>query len=350
VLIYDTLNLLIYFLQRLQMAAKSPFVEKFPALNPMKHKTRIASFSALSLAGLMIGTSSASAALIAYEGFATGSGGYVDGRLIETSGNNGNQDTILGNTGFTATNVWTNDTSSAEVRFAGALSHNLTVSPATGAAVYWLANNTSGNGRNTNRLLGSTAPSSSSYFMSGVVRYNAASALAVGTVASVGFLNTTVGGNLQNAFNFDTGLHLGLTRDSSGYNLVALSGSSTPITLLTGASVSTSYQIVLQLDVNASGTESLTAWYAADGATNLTLAGTFTGIESFSSTADVSRMIVQSRSGGAGHTANQAFFDEVYFGTAFGDVTTAPIPEPSTAAALAGVAMLGAAALRRRRR
>lgn len=55
------------------------------------------------------------------------------------------------------------------------------------------------------------------------------------------------------------------------------------------------------------------------------------------------------RLGFSDYEGNSAAWDEINWGTTFNDVTLAAVPEPSTFAALAGLAVLGAATLRRRR-
>jgi hypothetical protein len=103
---------------------------------------------------------------------------------------------------------------------------------------------------------------------------------------------------------------------------------------------------VLKLAVNASGNETLTAWYAANGATSLTLGLGATDVGNiWSSTGSLDTFVLQTDASGT-TTAYQPF-DEMRFGTALADVSA--IPEPSTAALLAGGAA-GLVLLGRRRR
>jgi hypothetical protein len=319
------------------------------------YHSRISPLFLALLASYCLTTQQAQATLIASETF----GDYpTDGRLTLTPpSNNNNQAVVTGNTGFSATNTWTNDSSSAEHRgqVGGnpGLSHtgSLTAAGVDGA-VFALPTNSpagaQGAERNVNRALASAPISSPSYYLSGLVRYTNASALSVGSYATMGFF-TSAGGIYQNDA-FYVGFHLGLQRTDTGYNLVAVTGGSSPVvtSLLTGAAINTTYQVVLKLDGSVSAIDTVSAWYAPSGATNLTSAGSFT-TETFSSTTDIGRLSIQSVSAASGNTASATFFDDVYLGTTLADVTSLqPVPEPTVVSALGlGLFMIGA---RRRRR
>jgi PEP-CTERM motif len=316
---------------------------------------------ALALLIAALGAQQASATIIASEGFdaaqapATGTAALYDTTSFANSqlGTVANADTVtVGSVGFSATNLWNNNTSSARVRPTG-LSHNLLAgtaqlgslasTPATGTPATPLE-------RNVNRQLSAAPADSSTYFLSALVTFNSATAIADGSFTSIGFYSFSPAGapNTNDAI-YSSGIHVGLQRVGSVFQLAVSDGDDTPISI-GAATLNVTYQIVVRLDTLAAGNETLTAWYAANGDAALTstsVSSTTIG-DVYSTGASVGRLALQSISTGA-PVSNGILFDEVRLGTAFEDVTSAAIPEPSSFAALAGVALLGFAASRRRR-
>jgi hypothetical protein len=292
-------------------------------------------------------STSAHAQLISSESFwtvnaAPTNGEYRQGNIANPN-ISGTDNTIVvaGNTGFNTTNVWQHNTSGVQVLESLSLTHNGLVGSSQNGSVR-LNPAQSGADRNSNRRLSATPTTSSSYFMSGLIR--GTTPPADGKAGSAGFLAS---GPTSTVFDISSGIHMGLEVASSSLSLVAFAGNSTyTLKTLTTPELTTIWQVVLRLDVNASGNETLTAWYAADGATSLTqgLAPTNVG-NIWSSAASLEYFALQVRGGGAS-SGQIGTFDEMRFGTTLGSVTA--IPEPSTWALLAG--SLTALVIFRRRR
>jgi hypothetical protein len=294
---------------------------------------------------------SAHAQLIASESFWTTTTNpppnsqYLAGAIGSTVSSYNNTVVVAGNTGFNATNSWVNGTGGILADAGISLTHNgLVGTSQTGSNQ--LAPFASGTDRNSNRVLPATPPTSSSYYMSGLIR--GTTVAADGKAGIAGFMPS---GPASTAFNISTGIHMGVHVESGALKIAAFANNQT-FNLVTlggsGPALTSVHQIVLRLDVNASGNETLTAWYAIDGATDLTLATNVNQIDIgnfWSSAGDLGTFALQIRGAGA---SNQivGFFDEMRFGTSMGSVTA--IPEPSTWALLAG--SLTALMIFRRRR
>jgi len=299
----------------------------------------------LPLASLLVAstafTTTTSALTIATESFFTDGMAttYDDGTQL---GNTGQNDRVpTGTVGFNATNPWNNLTGNVRSFNRGTLlglTHSGlvgTAQPGTGG----IQSNSSFD-RNSNRVLASTPPTSSSYFLSGLVRLDPGSAAPDEYRLSMGFMDSIA----ANTVDYSSGFHLGLWNDGTDVN-VAVFANDTNFALVPVTDTSTVYQVVVRLDVNASGNEELSAWYAVDGDTSLTQAISSTVVgDIWDTPGDLDTFVLQSDSNGS--TTTWSPFDEMRFGTTLADVSS--IPEPSAFGALVGVAVF-AWALRRRR-
>jgi len=320
-----------------------PTLDKDPIMN--KNLRIIAAGAAFTAVGI---STSAHAVLISSESFwtvnaAPTNGEYRQGSIANPNISGYNNTTVVaGNTGFNSTNVWQNNTSGVQSTTGVNLTHNGLVGGSLDGSVR-LSPFASATNRNSNRALAATPTTSSSYFMSGLIR--GTTPPADGQAATAGFMPSVA----ANTFNISTGFHMGLHVDSGSLKIAAFAGNQT-FNLLTieGPTLTATYQVVLRLDVNASGNETLTAWYAANGDTDLTLATNVNQIDIgniWSSAADLGTFALQLRGGGASST-QIGTFDEMRFGTTMGSVTA--IPEPSTLVLM--VSCLTALVIFRRRR
>ncbi len=274
------------------------------------------------LAGLM-GT--ARATLIASESFETaadGAGGmYVSGNIY-------NQGVTVGNTGFNTSNAWVNNTGAIKANTSDNTDYWLDVhSGISGSAgtTHGAALITSGNTRNSNRLLAAAPSTAASYYFSGVGRMNGSSVMDNGDKMAMGMMDSIA----ASSFDVSTGMHIGYYRTNDVNYLAAFAGGNTYNLLeLSGGLVGKVYQVVLKLEVGAAGNETLTAWYAADGDLALTpaLAATDVG-DIWQDAGDLDTFTLQTEEGGTSDV-QLGRFDEMRFGTSLTDVTT--IPDPAT--------------------
>jgi hypothetical protein len=168
--------------------------------------------------------------------------------------------------------------------------------------------------------LGSTAPESPSYYLSGIVRANQ------NFVNNTNFFSMGMAaahpGNSTSPV--PTGLHLGMLRDGSGsLRLAAFGGDDTFD--LGAAALDTNYMIVVGLTANAGGGDTLDAWIAPDGG-SLTQVLTGQTLETFAGAEDVSRLVLQQHNDSNDEQVTRAWADEMRFGTSFDDVVTGPGP------------------------
>ena len=262
---------------------------------------------------------SSQAAVIASESFKTtgAADDYSTGTALGTAGNN---DVVVGNTGFNAVNKWVNATGAATSAGGVSLTHSGLVGTAlTGSAQI---KPQSALDRNSFRKLASTPDAYSSYFLSGLVNLGALGDVRDGDYVALGLMNNLT----SNTAEIDEGMHFGISRDAGVAYLSAFAGGNVYTLLeLDAATYAETFQVVLQLDVDASGNDALTAWYAADGDAALTKALDAASVETWASADDLRMMVAQTKSPNAVVTPG-VHIDEVCFGTTLGDVTTLSEP------------------------
>jgi hypothetical protein len=260
---------------------------------------------------------SVQATLIAYEGFlnTAATNDYAAVAL-------GNAlPVVVGNSGFDSANTWGGPTSSIQAD-AGSLSHSRLVQSAQSGQILLYSGTL---GRGSSRSLAATPTVSATYYMSGLVNLASAGRLAAGEYRAVGFMGTNVNG----ISTFTNGMNYGVRNVAGSIYLAAFAGG-TIYNVAALPAFATTYQVVLKLDVNATGNETLSAWYAASGDTKLNDGFSGVSVETWSKAADLSRLSTQISSGTAYAAGTGTGFDEVYLGTKLSDVTTAAIPEPTT--------------------
>lgn len=297
------------------------------------------------------GVSSAQAALIASESFRTtgsGTGGTYD--ADNGLGYSPNTNVLLGNYGFSgaAGKTWGNNTMAAVANLAG-LSHSFLAGAGESGAVR-VGNVSSSIARRVFRTFATEPPLSNEYFLSGLVNLGSIDNL-VGVTQSMGGITSSVG-TAVDTFNIGAGIHYGVRRDVSGTYLTTAAGGVFR-DLLQITSPATTYQVVLRITVATSGNELLSAWYAPDGAATLTPGFADVNVGNlFTSPSNLGALIFQTRNQSGGSNTNKwVLFDELRFGTAASDVTSASIiPEPAGFAAWAGALCVSAACIRRGRR
>jgi hypothetical protein len=268
-------------------------------------------------------TGGVQAALIASESFKTTAdvNDYTSGTAVA---NVVNRSIVTGNSGFGAF-TWLNETGVIKPTSASSLTHNgLTGTAQSGAMQISLSGVLS---RNSNRSLSSSPVLSGSYFLSGLVNLSALTDLRDGDYVAAGFMESIA----NSTADISSGIHLGVSRAGGIAYLSAFAGGSTyNLLALDGSSYGKTFQIVLQLDAADGSADTLNAWYAADGDTQLTHALTDASIETWTSADSLKRLVLQSKSGTT--TLNGAYVDELRLGTALSDVTT--IPEPTSVSLL----------------
>lgn len=283
----------------------------------------------LAVASLAI-TSSSVAGLIASESFWVDATAYSDNQTLQNGENN-----INGNTGFSTSATWGTNTGTIRVTNnvtgpgTGLTHANLVGGELSGAIDFKISHD-----RNATRLLDPATPSSSTYFLSGLVRTSTTAFASDLDYFAMGF---GTGGSISK------GVHLGIRRNDSfgagAKRLTAYAGGN--FYDLGAAAQDTTYMIVVSLDANAGGSDTLNAW-VHDGST-LSQIVTNDSVETFASTADLARLVLQQRVGDANQT-NRAWGDEIRLGTTLDDVYL--VPEPSSLALLG----LGGLLIARRRR
>ena len=267
----------------------------------------------------------ASAVLIAAESFQTS--GEIDDYTAELHvTHEANHKIVAGNYGFNEDEPWVNIT--------GAVMCNGTPEITDHSAITTFPGRTSELGslrikpqkninRNSRRNLAITSlPLSSTYFLSGLIRLGELSHLRDGQDLSMGFKYTIAD---VEQYKIDDGMHFGVRRhDGAAYLTASAGGNTYDLFDLTSHDAEV-FQIVIRLDVNAAGNDTLTAWYAANGATELTLGLTSTSVETWDSAQDLKMLVAQQKST-YDYDPFGSRFDEVRLGTEFADVTTLPEP------------------------
>jgi len=301
----------------------------------------------------VLGATSGRAALIISESFqttASGTGGTYDADV--NLGASPNPGVVVGNVGFanSAGKLWVNNTAGAIAHLSG-LTHAFT--PGTSASGAVRVGNLSGAiSRRVHRVFAGAPPLSTDYYLGGLVNLGASTNLA-GVTQSMGGI-TTAAGTAVDSFDISTGIHYGLRRDALGDIYLTTAAGNTFRDLVKITVADTTYQVVLRLQTSTSGNELLSAWYAPAGATSLTLGFADLDVGNiFSGTSSLGALLLQTRNqNGSSNSGKTVLFDEIRFGTAPADVTTAfiAVPEPATFASLAGGVAAALAFARRRRR
>jgi len=263
----------------------------------------------------------ASAALIASESFdtTTSATDYTPGKTFTEEGN---QSKFGGTFGFTP-KEWFNGTGAIKARGMFSLTHNgLVGSSAERGVVEIDAGNSN---RNSQRELASPPASGSVFFMSGLVyaRNTNTDGWSDGQGITMGLSSNALASSVASY----SGLHLGLLKEGGEVYLAAFAGGNSYKLgdALTAAQKGQTQQIVLKLDLDAGGEDTLTAWVAQAGAIELTQALSINA-DIFDSAADLRYFTLQRRGGTSGSGIVE--LDEWRFGTTLESVTV--IPEPAT--------------------
>ncbi len=268
---------------------------------------------------MLLGHSTASAALIASDSFAVGvTGGYTAERVT-------NQNSTVGISGFTG-NWTTTGPSTNDIQFeAGGLSGSLVKGSTSAGKLSHIG--TGANARSGYHQFASV-PASSTYFYSFLL------SSALGNSAQFGLSPIGNGQAVQTQ-----GVRVGVT----SANNIVLSVDGLTSTLLAGYTAATTYFVLVDI-TNVAGTANDTVGariYSSTATDLLTPLGTATPI----STADISSDLTYLGFSKNATTGGGMDVDEFRFGTELSDV--AVIPEPSSVAMLFGG--LGLACLIRRR-
>ena len=247
---------------------------------------------------------------------------------------------VVGNSGFSANQPWANAAGDIIADGWGGMVHSGVTGSALAGCIRLRSNGSQGYDRNSTRMLDPLPSASSTYYLSGLARFGKVTNLEEGQEMSVGFKHST---SDFDVYEVDNGMHFG-SQMEGGVNYFTASAGGSTYNLMAGtvANEAAVFQIVLKLDVDAAGTDTLTAWYAADGDTALTQGLAPTSVESWTGANDLRMLVVQGNTTGYNIFGNR--FDEVRLGTELSDVTT--IPEPATLG-LMGLAFAGIFASRR---
>jgi len=289
----------------------------------MKKRTGIMILAGVCVAGL------AQAALIASESFWTTNGTpanseYKQGNLGGTNvGGYNNSVVTAGNSGFTADNPWSGNTSAIAAQTDFNLNHSGMAGTARDGSVRLNVQTGTTGDRQSNRLA-TSVPEASSYYMSALVR--GTTPQQNGNTGTIGFMSSISG----NTFDISSGIHVGLHVAGGELHLAAFANNTTyNLVNLSTVGLTTIHQVVLRLDVNASGNDALSVWYAKDGDVGLTQVVSNQDVGNiWASSADLDTLAIQVKTGGATAIQTLGYIDEMRFGTTLQDVTT--IPEPAT--------------------
>ncbi len=275
--------------------------------------------------------------LLAKDSFFTtedGAGGtYDDGTRLYLDADNGV--VVQGTVGFSAAKAWSggdtsNFTMDNDAAGGGGLNHSLLLDE-IGGAVEVKAKDP----RMVMRELDVSVLESTTYWMSALAY---AEKHETGEDMSIGFSGS--------ANNRDQGFSVGFEENGGSNNLVAFAGGSS-YTLVEDFALNTSYLLVLKMDVDPLGNETLAGYYAADGGS---LIEAFSGLslEAFTSTADVSYLQIIVNGNGVSDD-REWWFDEPRLATTLAGLGVL-VPEPASLAVWGLLAILGLARTRRRRR
>ncbi len=303
----------------------------------------------LALSGLLssaFAVSRVRGTVIASEAFKVGTGAYTANTNL---GAGGNASVVSGNIGFASTSgkLWTNSTAGAVANASG-LTHPFLAGTAETGGVR-VGNLSPGISRRVYRPFAATPPAADTYYFSGLVNLPTANGLDGVSQSFAGLTLST--GTTVDTFNIASGIHYGLIRNSSNEIWLSVAANNTVYQLFQVTGTGTTFQVVLRFDVSTTGNESLSAWYAPSSSSELSIGLTSVNVgDIYSSPSSIGAALIQTRNqSGINNTGKTVLFDELRFGTAWSDVTTAAIPEPAQAAFVGGVGV-ALYALRRRRR
>lgn len=266
----------------------------------------------LTLVATLLSTIGANANIILSDSFAITAGG-ADYNVAQLGG----QTATVGTTGYTGD--WSSGTSLIDVT-TGGLTHSAMTGTAQEGRVF-SNDSANANARVLYRTIDYT-PVTGTYFLSAL--FSKSTANSADMLVGLGGANT----HQTTALNYTT---FGIR--SGG----ALNFKNTEIVSSANFAVNTTYIGVMEINFNSAGADSITASFYNEAA-SLVGSQTFSGLNI---DADMGQILVGTASAGS----NNAFFDEIRYGTTLADVFN-PIPEPS--AALLG--SLGLLCLFRRRR
>jgi hypothetical protein len=307
------------------------------------------------LTSLLLG-SALSAFPIASESFSsdTAAGGYTSGenfdRLVLPVNNRW---VTHANTGFRTQAEadgdnafgWQSGTALVRPSNLGGLTHALMPGSTSSGYALLRGENQTGT-RSSRRQLGSPVTGNEFYFSGLVSMVNGIADMRDGDRLMMGISNFD---SVSAPNNFDTGFFIGLHKDAGDVYLSAFAGGQIHSlgSSLTASQASGTSMIVLRAELGAgSNNDTLTAWYAHDSATELTLAATITGLDIASSAADLTHFGLMSFvTGTVSNFSAGSAFDEMRFGTSLSAVV---IPEPAHATLFFG-AMVGLLLLLRRK-
>jgi hypothetical protein len=298
----------------------------FDLLKPMTHSqlfrgTGVASL--LFFAG--VASAAAGASPISSESFWTvnaepENGEYREGNIgatdvSETSYNN--TIVVSGNSGFDISRPWAGDSVSLQARLDFSLDHDGLVGGSQPGSLRW-APLEEGVERNSHRSLAEELPLSASYYLSGLVC--GVKVADEGAAGAAGLLQAIS----LNTFDISTGFQIGLFVEGGELKLAAFANNQKfELVNLSREGLTRLYQVVLKLDVDATGDEILTAWIVREGDGILTPALEPTPIGDFwDRPSDLQTFAIQTRGAGVEQQA-LGHFDEMRFGTTLEAVTTA---------------------------
>jgi len=249
-------------------------------------------------------------------------GGGIASDSFHTS-DNGAQDTyddnanVVTGTGFDAisnvinfgnTNWFGSNTAiirMGDIEAGGGLNHDL-----ISGEVQGLAKIRASHDRNIRRAMNSNPAESSTYYMSAIVQHDGT---LIPELATMGF------GDSANDRN--DGIYIGIVNDGGVNDLVAMADGQS-FDILSGAAFAadTSYLVLMQLDANPAGADSLTVSYAAEGDTEFTTVITGQAVDTFDSVVDLNHLKFLVDGPNTGDTGYHWFFDEARLATTIADL------------------------------
>lgn len=259
----------------------------------------------------------AEAELLASESFSTGqtAGDYVNNTAFNDAAN---ETVVVGNTGF-GTYDWQFGTSFHKPRndlsAIGKMTNN-SVSASSPLGVAFVTVGTGSLERKSNRRLDAAPSGSSTYYVSGLVMRPSTTSMDIGEEMVIGF-----GPHITNHdFNTTNGVYMGLYRsDETTYKVTAYAGGNRYE--LQNANWQQAHHVVLKLDVDMSGNETLNAWVSGPSENVMTQRLTDESVETYSSTNHLESLTIMGRDLGGDGDNSGVFFDEIRLATTLSDVT-----------------------------